>query len=204
MFYSFTSYGLNKRLSIFTMVVDTTEATHNTIKVGWINDGESPKISCHIKKCGILLPPGGAPRRSLRVYWGIYGCRLLGFVTLNQSYTWTYLRMGSMDNTFHKQAKLFDDCKFEHNPSSDQCRLVLSLIHEKYFPIFFAGLENPNWIYFLLIFNFRPGISQTYRQVKHGFSRLGFKIGAEESLALKLELGSRFCIRQTWFQFATY
>ena len=58
MFYSFTSYGLNKRLSIFTMVVDTTRTTHNTIKVGWINDGESPKISCHIKKCGILLPMG--------------------------------------------------------------------------------------------------------------------------------------------------
>ena len=38
-----------------------------------------------------------------------------------------------MDNTFYKQAKLFDDCKFEHNPSSDQWRLVLSLILEKYF-----------------------------------------------------------------------
>ncbi len=52
-----------------------------------------------------------------------------------------------MDNTFYEQAKLLDDCKFEHNPSSDQCRLVLTLIHEEKFArYFFAGLENPNWI----------------------------------------------------------
>ncbi len=52
-----------------------------------------------------------------------------------------------MDNTFYEQAKLLDDCKFEHNPSSDQCRLVLTLIHEEKFArYFFSGLENPNWI----------------------------------------------------------
>jgi len=52
-----------------------------------------------------------------------------------------------MDNTFYEQAKLLDDCKSENNPSSDQVKLVLTLIHEeKYARYLFAGLENPIWI----------------------------------------------------------
>jgi len=57
-----------------------------------------------------------------------------------------------MDNTFYEQAKLLDGCKFEDNPSSDQVKLVLTLIREdKYARYFFAGLENPIWI--PLLFN---------------------------------------------------
>lgn len=52
-----------------------------------------------------------------------------------------------MDNTFYEQAKLLDDCKSENNPSSDQVKLVLTLIREeKYARYFFTGLENPIWI----------------------------------------------------------
>ncbi|MHB8857266.1 MAG: hypothetical protein ACYC6K_11680 [Bellilinea sp.] len=64
-----------------------------------------------------------------------------------------------MDNSFYDQAKLLDNCKSEHNPSSDQVRLVLTLIHEeKYARYFFAGLESPIWIYPLFTdgFFFKP------------------------------------------------